>query len=512
MRLDLEFINKAKATIEDAVVPVMEAIYLHDGETYSNDFRPGLKTIEKVVSYYDFYATGISVLAKLASDGNTRALELIRKINKNTDYYRNNIYGRDVGSRECWNVPLRRLLLHMALAYERLQPILAPAERQWYIDLVNEQVPLAIEHCADFLPGEKDLHLKPVNNHTAIFMQGIYYCGKVFGRPDWTEPALEFAERYFESGHVDGYFEENTNSEREGGPSLVYTRLTAGCLYDVLDGKNHSRKKFIRAGDFYRSFLNYHFDKIPIADERTNHSGRDASYGLALHSLAGQGRFYIVDTLESIDYSQLTSETLAVLYHELDLMIYGECKLSENRIDGAYRISLPLGVVRKNGFTAGISALRALNREIAENSDYALDQQNLVYLSHKQEGVILSGIKSKNDAEYSTFRINDDAYTVRTGMLNMGDGWAEASAYYKTFTGTIRWEIGDTARLYLSADTDRTVTTSLPITDDRFVKTDSKYEIRRLSGFSPYTEGNKSDGVNSLVFQWGKELVIEFAI
>ena len=506
MKLDRKFIEKIKATIEDSIVPIMETIYLHNGESWHNNFQPGLKTIEKVVAYYDYYATGISVLAKLASDRNTRALELIRIINKNTDYYCKYIYGHDI------NVPPRRLLLHIALAYERLQRILTSAEKQWYINLVNEQVPFAIERCRNFLPGEKDLHLKQVGNHTAIFMQGIYYCGKVFGRPDWMELTLEFAERYFESGHIDGYFEEHTNSDREGGPSLVYTVLTAGCLYDVLDGKNHFNKKFINAGNFYRSFLNYHLKKIPIADERTNHSGKDAAYGIALHSLTSQGRFYIVETLKSTDYSQLSPEELAVLYHELDLMNCGECKLPENRVDGTSRVSLPLGVVRKKGFTAGISGLRALNCEIFKNSDYALDQQNLVYLSHKNAGIILSGIKSKNNPEFSTFRINDDAYTVKTGILKTGDNWAEATAYYKTFTGTIRWEIGDTAKLYLSADTDRTVTTSLPITDDIFVKSNSKYEKMRLYCFSPYTKANKGNSVDSIIFQWKKKLVIEFVI
>lgn len=510
MKLDLDFINKVKTNIENAIIPMMETIYLHDGETYGDNFGPGSKTIEKVVSYYDYQATGISVLARLANDGNTRALTLIHKINKNTDYYRKNIFRHGIGGQPSWDVPLRRLLLHIALAYERLCPILDAEERQWYVDLVNEQVPIAIEHCRNFLPGEKDLHLKSVNNHTAIFMQGVYYCGKVFRRTDWMELALDFAERYFENGHVDGYFEEHTNRDREGGPSLVYTRLTAGCLYDVLDGKKRPHGKFINAGKFYRSFLNCNFDKIPIADERTNASGRNDAYGLALHSLTSRGRFYIVNILESIDYPRATPEHLAVIYHELDLMVQGECTPSENRVDGVCRISLPLGVVRKNGFTAGISALRALNREIARNSDYALDQQNLVYLSHEQEGIILSGIKSKNNAEFSTFRINDDAYPVETGSLKMDDGWAEVSVCYKTFKGNIRWDIENIARLTLSVDTDRTVTTSLPITDQRFVKTDGKYELRQLSGFSPYTEGNKANNVNSLIFQWKKTLVIEF--
>jgi len=387
---------------------------------------------------------------------------------------------------------------------------LSETEKQWYVDLVNEQVQMAIEHCSDFLPCKKDLHLESVNNHTAIFMQGVYSCGKVFNRPEWMELTLDFAERYFASGHKDGYFEEHTNKDREGGPSLVYTPLTAGCLYDVLDGKGKVREKFIRAGNFCRSFLNCDFNRIPIADERTNSASALHCYGLALHSLTSKGRFFIVKILESIDLSKCTPEHMAVMHHELDLMTCGDCSSSENRIDGASRLSLPLGILRGNGFTAGISALRALNRVIAKNSDYALDQQNLLYLSHEKAGIILTGVKSKNDIDYSTFRIGDDAYPVRTGALKMGGNWAEASICYETFNAKIRWEIDKTAKLTLSADTDKTITSSLPIVDDKFVKTDSYYETKQFSGFSPYTENNSDEGVKSIIFQWEKTLTIEF--
>jgi hypothetical protein len=510
INLDFNFIDSMKRKIEDAIVPAMEMIYLHDNETYRKNYRPGFKIVEKTVSYFDYSATGISVLAKLAIEDDSRAFALIRKINNNIDYYRNNIYMHELGGQACWNTPLRRILFHVALAYKHLSPILSTVEKQRYFDLINEQIPIVIKHCDNFLPNETDLHCSPVNNHTAIFMHAVYYCGKIFGQPEWEALALDFAERFFTSGHSDGYFEEHTNKAREGGPSLIYTSLTAGCLYDVLDGRNKVHEKFIHAGSFYRSFLNYDFNRILIADERTNCSEAFHAYGLALHSLTSQGRYFIVKTLESMNFSKCTPERMAVIHHELDLMICGDCSLSENRIDGASRISLPLGILRKNGFTAGISALQALNRVIAKNSDYALDQQNLLYLSHKKAGIILTGIKSKNDFEYSTFRIGEDAYPVKTGILKMGDDWTEASVYYKTFNASIRWEIGKTAKLILSADTDKTITTSLPITDDKFIKTDNYYEIKQLSGFSPYTKNNINDNAKSLIFQWKKTLTIEF--
>lgn len=511
MKLDKALINKVKAGIENAIAPAMEKIYGNGDGPFSEEFRPGLKTIEKIVAYYDYWACGISVLAIPAASGDTRALKLIEKIKRNIADYRADIFGHDAGEIRNWRVPLRRLLLHIALFYERLSPFMAASEKRWWRSLVGEQVPLALEHCANFLPGEKNLHCAFVNNHTAIFMQGIYHCGRVFGRPDWVETAREFAERFFESGHPDGYFEENTNMKREGGPSLVYTRLTAGCLYDVLDGKSRAQDKFVKAGRLYRSLLNHAFEHIPIADERTNFAGTGANYGLALHSLTPQGRHYIAGMLKSLDYGKASPEALAVIHHELNLMREGDCELPENRVDGAFRISLPLGVLRKNGFTAGLSALRALNREIGGQSDYALDQQNMAYLSHKKCGVILSGFKSKNDPDYSTFRIAGDAWPVKTGLLEMGTNWIEARIFYRTFTARARWEIGKTASLSLGADAAGHVTTVLPIADERLARADCACETIILTGFSPYSAGNKTEPVKALKLAWKKNAKIVFS-
>jgi hypothetical protein len=409
-------------------------------------------------------------------------------------------------------VPLRRALLHIALAYRVLNHELASEITQGFKDLVEQQVPLAIAHCGRFLPGRNDLYLAGVNNHTAIFMQGIWYCGKAFGRQDWIELTREFAERFYASGHPDGYFEEHTNAEREGGPSLVYTPLTAGCLYDVLDGQNRPRVKFIKAGDIFRSFINSRRERIPLADERTNSNDAGAFYGLALHSLTPRGRAFIREMLESMDFANARPEALAVIYHELDLMQTGLTETPEYRTDGTYRISLPLGIVRSDGFTAGVSALRACNRILAPKSDYALDQQSMVYLEHRDAGVILSGLKSKHDPTYSTFRIGDDAYTVRTGELTMGENWAEATLYYETFTGTLRWDLGANARLTLEVDTDRPVITVLPVVRTVPIRSSVPADTITLKGFSPYNQRNDAPEVPALQFQWQRELVVEFSV
>ncbi|OGV73948.1 MAG: hypothetical protein A3K19_22965 [Lentisphaerae bacterium RIFOXYB12_FULL_65_16] len=174
--LDEAVIASAKRRIETAVVPTMARLYGHGRPTFDDDYRPGLKPIEKVVSFYDYSACGISVLAPLAAAGDPEALRLLRIVQQNMDHYRRSIHNRDVPGWGVWKVPLRRLILHVALAYRALEHVLDPAEKQRYRELVEEQVALAIEHNRGFLPGRTDLHVAGgVNNHTAIFMQGIYY-------------------------------------------------------------------------------------------------------------------------------------------------------------------------------------------------------------------------------------------------------------------------------------------------------------------------------------------------
>jgi hypothetical protein len=508
LKLDEKFIDQVKSRIEDQILTVMEKIYLNTGRDLEN-FNPGLKFDEKIVGYYDYQACGISILSGLALKGNERAKVLISKILDNCRYYAENIYDKYFEGPK--KTPLRRLLMHMAIAYKTLEPTLTDEEKKIYRDIIEHEVPLAIQWNKDFYPGQGYLYTN-TNNHTAIFMQGIYYCGIIFNHPEWVQLTLDFARRMYDSVNPDGYFEEASNKERESGPSLVYTRLTLGCLYDVLDGKKNSQEKFIKAGDFYRSFINYDYQMIPLADERTNSENKGINFGLALHSLTSRGRYFIVDNLNSMDFSENNVEMLAVIYHELDLMRMGNCKLPENKTDGNSRITLPLGIIRKNGFTAGLSALLALTRTLHPKNDYHLDRQDMVYLSHEKAGVILTGYKSKNNPEFSIFRIGDDAYTIKTGELVMGKGWAEATLHYKTFTAKIRWEISDSSKLTLTTDSDKTIVTALPVTEERYIKSDNKYEIKYLNGFSPYTQNNEAGKIKTAVFEWEKNLIIDFKV
>lgn len=508
-----QYISTRKKQIEDVVVATMTKYYDSDSAGIPNDFRPNLKYIEKVVSYYDYFACGISVLAPLAVSGNLQAKRLVDNLLRNMDHYRTKIYNHNVKDYPVkWTVPLRRLLFHAALAYEILLPILSKKQKSNFKKLLVQQTKLALSHNNDFYPSEKNLHLGFANNHTAIFMQGVFHVGRILGIKSWMQTAKDGAMRLFHSGHPDGYWEENTNISREGGPSMVYTPLTAGCLYDILEGYTKKQKRFKVAGNFYRSFLDNTGCSIPLADERTNCHEKISIYGLALHSLSAKGRGYIKEMLSSVDWKALSPEGLAVLYYELGLMQTGVSAKPEYKCDKSSRITLPLGVIRQSGWVAGISALRALNRVRQPNSDYALDHQNLAFLANKKNGVILSGFKSKNDLEYSTFRRGVDGYPIDTGILRMGKNWAEVNVRYATFNAILRWELGKHARLIFETSDSRAITTTLPITNVKYIFSDSKFKKVKLKGFSPYTSGNKEDAVNAVRFRWKNRLVVNFKV
>ncbi|MBL8026805.1 MAG: hypothetical protein JNL74_10365 [Fibrobacteres bacterium] len=510
-KLNTDYLNSIKLKVESKILPAMENIYGSGSSTIPDTFYPHLKYFERIVSYYDYCACGISVLAPLSVRGNKRADRIIGYLLKNMEHYRTRIYGHAMqDAAGPWTVPLRRLLFHASLAYEVLGASLKPSDRNGFKKLLEQQTRVALEHNNHFHPGEKRLYLGFMNNHTAIFMQGVFHVGRLLGNKQWMMSAKEAAGRLFRSGHSDGYWEENTNTRREGGPSMIYTPLTAGCLYDILDGFNKKQPAFLSAGKLYRGFLNYDGRAIPLADERTNCHSKISMYGLALHSLTAEGRGYIRHVIDNMDWNDLSPENLAVLYYELSQMHTGACKTPEYRKPGIFRISLPLGVLRYNGWTAGLSALRALNRVRSPGSDYALDHQNMAYLSHDKGGIILTGYKSKHDPEYSTFSRGVDAYPIDTGVLKMGKNWASVQLHYATFDATLRWDLGKTARLTLETNDSREIITTLPINGVVSFKSSIPASRVKLKGFSPYSAGNAEKPETALRFAWRKRLVVEF--
>lgn len=456
--LSPEFLKSIQNQIESVILAKASAYFTPEGTAYTQN-NPALKKVEMVVNYYDYQPCCASVLGILAAQGNQEALNILRRLIDNVRYYIGE--GR---KKEDFHHPLRRSQLHLVIAFERVKEILPESEAEEWARVLTQSCEDMLTHFNNLQERAPSLDNRGFGtgiNHVAIAAEGTYKSGEVLERDDWQAKASGFNDRLLNYGHPDGYFEEHTNDAREGGPSLVYTPLTAGCAHLIdIWRKKRNRGRFEKCGTFFRNFMDSHLHAMPFADERANPHGLGC-YGIAIHSLSPEGRGLLRLYLDSVNYKNMTLEYLSRLHLEIDHMDTGSSLAPEPLLARPFRITLPLGVVNRHHWTMGLSALKALNREIAPKSDYALDRQTLLFLSHETAGTVISGTKSKNDPNWSTVRKGDDAYPVRTGELDIQEKQAIATVHYETFTVTLTWIYGPEPQLIFESDSPDTLTTQL---------------------------------------------------
>ncbi len=463
--VDEELIRSVRDRLEAVVLAKSEELFARG--TGPDDLRrPELKPLERVVNFYDYQACCISPLARAVAAGNERARAPIANILANARTYLD-----DIRPHLPQPLPLRRLLLHIARAYCFLKRELTPGERRQWGRLATRIADDVIEKNGRFRPGLRELHnatLGTGTNHVALCGEALFFAGRVFDRPDWCALASDLVDRLVRFCHPDGYFEENTNAEREGGPSLSYTNLTYGAAFCVCWANgtlaDHALV-FRRCAAFSRSFLDARLENLTFADERTNRFELRV-FGAAAHSLSPEGRGYLRLRLGDeppAPIEQSSLQMLARLDHELDAMQTGPGEAAEPWREGDTRLSLPLAVRRRGDWTCGLSALRALNRQLRPDSDYALDRQGLLTLVHRHVGRILSGFKSKRDPDWSTLRVGDDAWPVQTGALRATDTELVATVHYRTFTAEVGWRLSQQAVLFFRSTHPRQVLAQLPV-------------------------------------------------
>ncbi|MEE2754261.1 MAG: hypothetical protein VX910_09780 [Candidatus Latescibacterota bacterium] len=517
-----EFISDLRCRIGALLLPSAEKYFAPGGTAYTQN-APNLKRGEMAVNYFDYQPCAVSVLGSLASQGDRQADILVRRIFDNAAYYLD-----EWRSREGFNTSLRRSQLHLVLAYESLKTLIDPGLALRWRALLLRSAQDMMEHFNHFEEKHPALDNRGFGtgiNHVAIAAEGIWKTGEALGQEDLCTKSGDFVDRLVEYGHPDGYFEEHTNDRREGGPSLVYTPLTAGCAYIVQKWRGVANTdRFSACGALFRNLCDSHLRTMPFADERANPHGL-GPYGIALHALSPEGRGFLRKALNPDTNLNLTSnaslEYLSRIYFELGESESGGGAVPEPFSEGTFRLTLPLGVIRKNKWHAGVSGLHALNRDISPDSDYSLDRQTLCFLSHDVANTILSGVKSKRDPDWSTLRLGDDAYPVRTGELSNA---FVATAHYAEFSATIEWDLQEQARLTMTTDSPKTICAQLileigqgdqielndqpvELADEPFKRSDVTTVATKswslnspLSGnldwfvapFNPYSEANKS--------------------
>jgi DNA-binding PadR family transcriptional regulator len=293
-----QFLEASKARLREMVLPAAEKCFAEGGTPFTQN-HPQLKKSEMVQRFFDYQPCCMSVLGSLAAQGEERALVIIRRIFDNTRYCLD-----EWREREGYRITFRRAQLHMALCYAQIKDHVDSSEAEKWRALLVRTGTDVFEHFDGFQEKSPQLDNRGFGtgiNHVALSAEGMWKSGEILGRTDWQDASAGFVDRLLQYAHSDGYFEEHTNDEREGGPSILYTPLTAGSAYLTQHWRNVvDVPLFSKIGRFSRQFVDAHLNPMPFADERANphHQG---PYGLALHSLTPEGRGFLRLTLENIN-------------------------------------------------------------------------------------------------------------------------------------------------------------------------------------------------------------------
>lgn len=450
--LTSEFLSAMREKIELLALEKAYPYYLDVAWEGFKRKNAQLKKKEQVVNFYDYDACVISALSGAARRGSSEAMRVMRKIVENTEYYLC-VVRKEQGGK----LPLRRLPLHMVISYQNIEHLLSDYDMKKWNKIMYKNAKLLLRYVHKFKPGGRTPYNRTLKfglNHYCIVCEGIWMLGDHFRKKKWKRMAVGFSNRVMSFSPLDGYFEENTNIDHEGGPSLRYSPLSAGAMYHVqLWNNTLDEERFKKCDYFQRNMVDQNLNLMCFADERSNEK-YIRPFGLALHSLTPEGREFlraIMRTGGPLDPDTLDLQKLGRLYFEIGTMREGQGILSAPFTDGSYKLFLPLGIKRKYGWTAGLSLLKSLNREIAPHSDYALDRQNLLFLSHKKAGVILRGFKSKNDSMWSTVKSQGDAYPTENGFLRIENNRLSGRAFYAGFHVDICWSFNETIALILTS-------------------------------------------------------------
>lgn len=468
-----DFLKAVRERIESIALEKAYPFFIVDGWEGFRKKNSHLKENEQIVNFFDYHACVIFPLSARAAAGSDEALTIVRKIIENTQYYMTEIV--DSGflvrlfGRPGFDLPLRRLMSQTVLAYRNVSELLSEDEKRLWNRLMYSSAKMLLRYVHEFKDGGKTPHNGVLGlgvNHYAVVCEDLWLLGDHFDKKKWKDAVWDFVDRLMAFAPEDGYFEEHTNLEHEGGPSLRYTPLTAGAMFHVhrLEGRE-DQDRFARCDEFQRNMVDQGMNLMCFADERSNEKFL-RPFGLALHSLTPEGRHYLREILAEdgpLFRDQLDLQKLGRLYFEIDGMQTGEGAALSPFTDGDYRITLPLAVKRKDGWTVGVSALKCLNREIEKNNDYALDRQNLFFLSHKTAGIILRGFKSKDDPGWSTLIKGEDAYPDRNGEVNFIDGRLESKVFYPGFEVDVAWEFEDQKIRLTLASEEPGLTLQLPL-------------------------------------------------
>lgn len=286
-------------------------------------------------------------------------------------------------------------------------------------------------------------------NHAALYLSTIYRAGMVFNRPDFCAFALPIIRALAKDVHPDGYWEEHSDLQRSGGPTIMYNYLTTTAIGLMHAWTNETvfADALERSTKLYCNFVYPDATYLDLIDERVRYDIRPFVWGLFGFSRSMEGRGSALLHMEG------WKRELARTVH-----FYGEdlARMCENflywqpgdvappsfaRTNNQATLALPAGIFKRGPWCVGLSCMRATTPEDAAyaTNDYALERQKLFSLWHERTGLLIDGSNAKRQPENSTFCSlagqAPDYWPCGGEVSGTADAFT-AKAAYKAFYGT----------------------------------------------------------------------------
>ncbi len=295
-------------------------------------------------------------------------------------------------------------------------------------------------------------------NHVALYLTTVYRAGVVLGRPELCDAALPIARAFAADVNPDGYWEEHGDYARSGGPTGAYTQLSFAAmgLMHAWTGEAVFRSAVEAGTRFHSRFCHPDATKVELLDERVRASASASAsvWGLFALSHCAEGRGAALAHFRTWlahlgDPADAKPEDLARLCDNHQHWQDGPVVPAPFEQDGHTAVlSLPGGIFRRQGWSLGLSAMRASNAEdpLYRDNGFALDRQKLFSVWHPATGLLLDGSQSKHQPANSTFatitgeQSTDDCLPLG-GAIGEEVGDLVVRAFYRSFAGAVRLHI-----------------------------------------------------------------------
>ena len=241
--------------------------------------------------------------------------------------------------------------------------------------------------------------LESIHNIPTHHAMGLWYAGKVFGRPEWQEQAREFLHQVAAAQAPEGYWSEHQ------GPVVSYNFVYVDALgaYYGMSGDEGVLEALRRAAKFHAFFTYPTGAKVETVDGRNPYS-KGIMAGNVGFTFSAEGRGFLRRQWE---LAAAAGDSLAPDLTG-SLLLYGEEGETEatvaERADGRFVFGPDEALVVRSG--PWFVCLSAFVAPIPDNR-WGQDRQNLVSVFHDDCGLVLGGGNTKLQPLWSTFSVGD---------------------------------------------------------------------------------------------------------